>query len=85
MSTRPMQYIREDGTKRLAKDSKNDRYQEMTQGANPGKSKAQATARVVGGKAVLPVFGPGEADYPAGLDPITPQSYREHLRASKAL
>ena len=80
-----MQYIREDGTKRLAKDSKNDRYQEITQGVNPGKSKAQAVARVVGGKAVLPVFGPGEADYPAGLNPITPQSYQEHLRASKAL
>ena len=63
----------------------NDRHQEITQGTNPGKSKAQAAARVVGGKAVLPVFAPGEADYPAGLAPVTPQSYRAHLHAAKAL
>ena len=63
----------------------NDRYQEITQGRNPGKSKAQAAARVVGGKAVLPVFAPGEADYPLGLAPITPQSYRAHLHATRAL
>ena len=63
----------------------NDRYQEITQGRNPGKSKAQAAARVVGGKAVLPVFAPGEADYPVGLAPVTPQSYRAHLHATRAL
>ena len=63
----------------------NDRYQEITQGRNPGKSKAQAAARVVGGKAVLPVFAPGEADYPASLVPATPQSYRAHLHATRAL
>ena len=63
----------------------NDRYQEITPGRNPGKSKAQAAARVVGGKAVLPVFAPGEADYPAGLAPVTPQSYRAHLHAIRAL
>lgn len=40
---------------------------------------------MVGGKAAFPVFAPGEAEYPAGVAPITPQSYREHLRASKAL
>ena len=63
----------------------NDRYQEITQGTNPGKSKAQEAARRVGGKAILPVFAPGEADYPAGLAPVTPQSYRAHLHATKAL
>lgn len=63
----------------------NDRHQELTQGTNPGKTKAQEAAKVVGGKAAFPVFAPGEAEYPAGLAPITPQSYREHLRASKGL
>ena len=38
-----------------------------------------------GAKAILPVFAPGEADYPAGLAPVTPQSYRAHLHAAKAL
>ena len=41
--------------------------------------------QVVGGKAVLPVFAPREADYPAGLAPVTPQSYRAHLHATRAL
>lgn len=63
----------------------NDRHQELTQGTNPGKTKAQEAVKVVGGKAAFPVFAPGEAEYPAGVAPITPQSYREHLRASKAL
>ncbi|EPJ2694282.1 zincin-like metallopeptidase domain-containing protein [Vibrio cholerae] len=62
-----------------------DRHQELTQGTNPGKTKAQEAAKAVGGKAAFPVFAPGEAEYPAGIAPITPQSYREHLRASKAL
>lgn len=62
-----------------------DRHQELTQGTNPGKTKAQEAVKVVGGKAAFPVFAPGEAEYPAGVAPITPQSYREHLRASKAL
>ena len=38
-----------------------------------------------GGKAVLPVFTPGEADYPAGLAPVTPQGYRAQLHAARAL
>ncbi len=62
-----------------------DRHQELTQGTNPGKTKAQEAAKIVGGKAVFPVFAPGEAEYPAGLSLITPQSYRKHLQASKAL
>ena len=39
----------------------------------------------MGGKAVLPVFAPGEADYPAGLAPVTPQNYRAHLHATRTL
>ena len=31
------------------------------------------------------MFAPGEADYPAGLAPVTPQSYRTHLHATRAL
>ena len=62
-----------------------DRHLEATQGINPGKVKAKESAQAVGGKAVFPVFAPGEADYPMKLEPVTPQSYREHLRATKAL
>lgn len=39
----------------------------------------------MGGKAVFPIFAPGENAYPAELAPVTPQIYREHLRATKAL
>lgn len=63
----------------------NDKHQELTQGTNPGKTKAQEAARAVGGKASFPVFAKGEADYPSELKPITPQSYREHLQAVKSL
>ena len=38
-----------------------------------------------GGQAVLPVFAPGEADYPAGLAPVTPQTYRAHPHAARPL
>ncbi len=62
-----------------------DRHLQATQGINPGKVKAQEAAKAVGGKAIFPVFVPGEAVYPAGLEPVTPQSYREHLRATKTL
>ena len=75
-----MQYIQEDGTKRFAKDSKKEGCFHAVGGIE-----AVAAARVVGGKAVLPVFAPGEADYPVGLAPVTPQSYRAHLHATNAL
>ena len=39
----------------------------------------------MGGKALFPIFAPGENAYPAELAPVTPQIYREHLRATKAL
>ena len=62
-----------------------DRHQELTLGRNSGRIKAQEAAKAVGGKAEFPIFAPGEVEYPADLPPITPQIYREHLRASKAL
>ncbi|MCP4287509.1 MAG: DUF1738 domain-containing protein [Gammaproteobacteria bacterium] len=62
-----------------------DRQLKMTQGINSGKMKAQEAAKAVGGKAIFPVFAPGENDYPSGLDPITPETYRAHLRATKTL
>ncbi|MBS0551385.1 MAG: strawberry notch family protein [Proteobacteria bacterium] len=62
-----------------------DRQLELTQGTNVGRVKAQEAAQAVGGKALLPIFAPGENAYPVGLPPITPQRYRAHLRATKAL
>jgi len=62
-----------------------DRHLELTQGINPGKVKARAAAKAVGGEAIFPVFAPGEATYPKELAPITPQAYREHLSAVKKL
>lgn len=37
-----------------------DRHLEATQGINPGKLKAQAAAKGVGGTAIFPIFAPGE-------------------------
>ncbi|WP_020405856.1 zincin-like metallopeptidase domain-containing protein [Hahella ganghwensis] len=62
-----------------------DRHQAITQGTNPGRDKANEAAKATGGKAIFPVFAPGEADWPADLDKVTPQKYREHLQASKDL
>jgi hypothetical protein len=33
----------------------------------------------------LPVFAPGEGSYPAGQAPVTPETYREHLRTGGGL
>ncbi|MGL5336021.1 MAG: hypothetical protein ACRC9R_07745, partial [Enterovibrio sp.] len=62
-----------------------DRHQELMHGTNPGKVKAQLAAQAVNGKAIFPIFAPGEVDYPATLAPITPETYREHARALHAL
>lgn len=62
-----------------------DRHLELTQGVNPGRSKAEAAAKAVGGKALFPIFAPGENTYPADLPPITPQAFREHERAQQRL
>jgi phage/plasmid primase-like uncharacterized protein len=50
----------------------NDLHQELTEGRNPGKEKAEAAAKAVGGVALFPIFAPGEQAYPADLDPVTP-------------
>jgi phage/plasmid primase-like uncharacterized protein len=62
-----------------------DRQLVLTQGVNAGRVKAQEAAKAVGGTALFPIFAPGENAYPADLAPVTPQSYRAHLRATKAL
>lgn len=50
----------------------NDLHQELTEGRNPGKEKAEAAAKAVGGIALFPIFAPGEQAYPVDLDPVTP-------------
>ncbi|GGE90646.1 zincin-like metallopeptidase domain-containing protein [Massilia psychrophila] len=55
-----------------------DRHLEITLGVNPGRTKAEEAAALVDGKVLLPIFALGEASYPAGLDPVTPQAYRKH-------
>ncbi len=62
-----------------------DRQLVLTQGINSGKEKAQEAAKAVGGQAIFPVFAPGENEYPKELEPVTPQSYRKHALAAKAL
>jgi putative DNA primase/helicase len=62
-----------------------DRHLELTHGTNPGRTKGEEAARLVGGTALLPIFAPGENAYPAGLDPVTPKLFREHQRTGAAL
>ena len=54
----------------------NDVHQELTEGGNPGKEKALAAAKEVGGMALFPVFAPGEQSYPSDLAPVTPSIAR---------
>jgi phage/plasmid primase-like uncharacterized protein len=45
-----------------------DRHLEATQGINPGRAKAEEAAKAVGGKALFPIFAPGEQTAnPAGF------------------
>lgn len=62
-----------------------DRHLELTQGINPGRTKAEEAAALVGGKVLMPIFAPGEAAYPAGLEPVTPEAYRQHQNDGKTL
>jgi phage/plasmid primase-like uncharacterized protein len=62
-----------------------DRPVLLTQGFNPGREKAEAAAAAVGGKAIFPIFAPGENTYPANLPPITPANYRTHSMALQRL
>lgn len=45
-------------------------------GKNPGRTKAQEAAKSVEGKAIFPIFAPGEQAYPAGVEPIDPEKAR---------
>jgi putative DNA primase/helicase len=62
-----------------------DRPLELTQGVNPGRTKAEEAAKAVGGTAIFPIFAPGENSYPSHLPLITPQGYRAHAQASERL
>jgi len=62
-----------------------DRHLEFTLGVNPGRTKCEEAAALVGGKALLPIFAPGEASYPAGLEPVTQETYREHQKTGSTL
>lgn len=62
-----------------------DRHLEVVQGVNPGRAKAEAAAKLVDGKVLLPIFAPGENSYPASLDPVTPKKYREHQKTGSTL
>ncbi len=54
----------------------NDMHLELTEGKNPGKEKALAAAKAVAGTAIFPIFAPGEQNYPANLEPVTPSKAR---------
>ena len=60
-----------------------DRHLVMTHGNNPGREKAEAAAQAVGGKAIFPIFAPLENSYPRDLPPISPDSFKTHLRAEQ--
>lgn len=62
-----------------------DRHLVMTHGNNPGREKAEAAARAVGGQAIFPIFAPTENSYPREVAAITPESYKTHLRAEQCL
>lgn len=62
-----------------------DQHLVITQGTNPGRTKAEEAARAVGGMAIFPTFAPGESTWPAGLPAVTPERYREHERAKQRL
>ena len=62
-----------------------DRHLEITQGVNPGRAKAEEAAKLVGGKAMFPIFAPGENGYPADLAPVLPGQYSKHLSTGTGL
>jgi len=61
-----------------------DRHMLMTHGLNPGREKADAAARAVGGITIYPQFTERE-QYPSTLPAITPESYKAHLQAAQRL
>ena len=52
-----------------------DKAQELERGYNPGRAKAEEAAKAVGGKAILPIFTPGEqAGNPKGFTDLANKS-----------
>lgn len=62
-----------------------DRHLEATQGFNPGRTKAFEAAALVGARVMLPIFAPGENSFPDGMDPVTPERFREHIATGMTL
>lgn len=62
-----------------------DRHLELIQKMNPGRSKAEETAELVGGKVLLPVFTPDENSYPDSVSPVTPEMYRDHQKTGTTI
>lgn len=56
----------------------NDLHQVLVDGKNPGRTKAEEAAKLVGGEAVFPVFAPGEQSYPAHIEPIDPVKAKQN-------
>jgi len=59
-----------------------DRHLEITQGVNPGRTKAEEAAKLVGGTVILPIFARGESSYPAGLELVTVKALREYQKGN---
>lgn len=62
-----------------------DRHLEIVQGVNPGRTKAEEAAKLVGGRVLLPIFAPGENSFPADIEQVTPALYRERQEPGSAL
>ncbi|OEZ97395.1 zincin-like metallopeptidase domain-containing protein [Duganella phyllosphaerae] len=62
-----------------------DRHLAATQGANPGRTRAEEAASLVGGKVLLPIFAPGENGFPAGVEPVTVSAFRQHRNGLNTL
>lgn len=62
-----------------------DTHLELTQGVNSGRTKAVEAARQVNGTLLLPVFAPGENKIPVGVEPVSREAYRLHLKTGDGL
>ena len=62
-----------------------DRHLEMTYGTNPGRSKAEEAAALVGGKMLLPIFAPEENSFPSSVRPVTPADFIAHQKTGDVL
>ena len=62
-----------------------DRHLEMTYGLNPGRTKAELAAALVGGKVLLPIFAPEENSFPADVRTVTPTTFGKHQQSGNVL